>query len=145
VNPQFFDIWVERFHDAPRVHSSVRIHCVMGAHKGSSLLCVRHFGGVSLSRLFFFFAGLVSFALRLPSDSPSRFRPCLRLVLVSRSLTLTGFRYRGLSPHKFTPVPGVHKSNTADRYAPADFFVCALKINLSNNPINVYDIADIYT
>jgi hypothetical protein len=38
-------------------------------------------------------------------------------------LTLTGFRYRGLSPHKFTPVPGVHKGNTADRYAPADFFI----------------------
>ena len=25
-------------------------------------------------------------------------------------LTLTGFTYRGLSPHKFTPVPGVYKS-----------------------------------
>ncbi len=25
-------------------------------------------------------------------------------------LTLTGFMYRGLSPHKFTPVPGVRKS-----------------------------------
>jgi hypothetical protein len=24
-------------------------------------------------------------------------------------LTLTGFRYRGLAPHKFTPMPGVHK------------------------------------
>jgi len=22
---------------------------------------------------------------------------------------LTGFTYRGLSPHKFTPMPGVHK------------------------------------
>jgi hypothetical protein len=22
---------------------------------------------------------------------------------------ITGFRYRGLSPHKFTPMPGVHK------------------------------------
>jgi len=33
------------------------------------------------------------------------------------------FPYRGLSPHKFTPMPGVHKSNPADRYAPADFFV----------------------
>jgi len=37
--------------------------------------------------------------------------------------TLTGFTYRGLAPHKFTPVQGVHKINTADRYAPADFFV----------------------
>jgi len=25
-------------------------------------------------------------------------------------LTLAGFTYRGLSPHKFTPVPGVHQS-----------------------------------
>ena len=49
------------------------------------------------------------FALRLPSDGPSRFRPCLRLVLVSMYLTLTGFTYRGLSPHKFMPVPGLHK------------------------------------
>jgi hypothetical protein len=47
-------------------------------------------------------------ALRLPSDGPSRFHPCLRLVLVSMLLTWTGFTYRGLSPHKFTPVPGVH-------------------------------------
>src|SRR4030042_1142572 len=47
-------IWVERFHDAPHVHSSIRIHYVMGAHRGSSLLCVRPFGGVSLSRLFSF-------------------------------------------------------------------------------------------
>jgi len=30
-------------------------------------------------------------------------------------LTLTGFMYRGLSPHKFTPVPGVPQSNQPDR------------------------------
>ena len=24
--------------------------------------------------------------------------------------TLTGFTYRGLAPHKFTPMPGVHQS-----------------------------------
>jgi hypothetical protein len=24
--------------------------------------------------------------------------------------TLTGFTYRGLAPHKFTPLPGVHNS-----------------------------------
>jgi hypothetical protein len=46
-----------------------------------------------------------SFALRLPSDGPSRFRPCLRLVLMSMHSIATGFRYRGLLPHKFTPVP----------------------------------------
>jgi len=26
------------------------------------------------------------------------------------SLNITGFTYRGLSPHKFTPMPGVHKA-----------------------------------
>ena len=51
-----------------------------------------------------------SFALRLPSDGLSRFRPCLRLVLVSMYKPLTGFTYRGLSPHKFTPMPGVPKN-----------------------------------
>jgi hypothetical protein len=51
---------------------------------------------------------LIALRLRLPSDGPSRFRPCLRLVLVSMYKPLTGFTYRGLSPHKFTPVPGVH-------------------------------------
>ena len=50
-----------------------------------------------------------SFALRLPPDPSSRRRPCLRLVLVLRCLT-TGLDspYRGLAPHKFTPMPGVH-------------------------------------
>jgi len=43
--------------------------------------------------------------LRLPPDGRSPFRPCLGLVLV-----LLWFSYRGLAPHKFTPVPGVHKS-----------------------------------
>jgi len=37
----------------PRL-TSIRIHYVLGAHRGSSLLCVRPFGGVSLSRLFSF-------------------------------------------------------------------------------------------
>jgi hypothetical protein len=41
---------------------------------------------------------------RLPSDGRSPFRPCLGLVLV-----LPWFSYRGLAPHKFTPVPGVHQ------------------------------------
>jgi len=29
--------------------------------------------------------------------------------LINMFNILTGFTYRGLSPHKFTPVPGVHK------------------------------------
>ena len=55
-----------------------------------------------------------SFALRLPPDPSSRRRPCLRLVLGLPCLaTVTGFSYRGLAPHKFTPMTGVHQ-----RYAP---------------------------
>jgi hypothetical protein len=50
------------------------------------------------------------FALRLPSDGSSRFRPCLRLALVSVIFSLTGFMYRGLAPHKFTPMPDVHEA-----------------------------------
>jgi len=57
-----------------------------------------------------------TFALRLPSDGRSPSRPCLRLVLLLVSITMNTFRfsYRGLSPHKFTPVPGVHKSFETD-------------------------------
>jgi hypothetical protein len=29
-------------------------------------------------------------------------------ILINMFNILTGFTYRGLSPHKFTPVPGVH-------------------------------------
>ena len=49
-----------------------------------------------------------------PLDGPSRFRPCFRLILVLTKHMLTGFTYRGLSPHKFTPMPGVHMANAAD-------------------------------
>ena len=55
-----------------------------------------------------------SFALRLPPDPSSRRRPCLRLVLVLPCLaTVTGFLYRGLAPHKFTPMTGVHQAGGA--------------------------------
>ena len=49
--------------------------------------------------------------LLLASDPSSRRRPCLRLVLLLVSITMNTSRlsYRGLSPHKFKPVPGVHK------------------------------------
>jgi len=47
--------------------------------------------------------------LRIPSDGRSPFRPCLGLVLV-----LLWFSYRGLTPHKFTPVPGVHQAVQRD-------------------------------
>jgi hypothetical protein len=52
-----------------------------------------------------------TFARRLPSDGRSPFRHCLRLVLLIVFLIMNTFRfsYRGLPPHKFTPMPGVHK------------------------------------
>ncbi len=57
-----------------------------------------------------------SFALRLPPDPSSRRRPCLRLVLGLPCLpTVTGFSYRGLAPHKFTPMTGVHLHLDHDR------------------------------
>ena len=68
-----------------------------------------------------------SFALRLPSDPSSRRRPCLRLVLcypVSRQCLDSS--YRGLAPHKFTPVPGVHQrvetNGASPRGSPACYF-----------------------
>jgi hypothetical protein len=55
------------------------------------------------------------FALRLPSDGPSRFRPCLRPALVQISKrTFAGFTCRGLAPQKLTPMPGVPQSAPAD-------------------------------
>jgi hypothetical protein len=57
-----------------------------------------------------------TFAIRLPSDPSSRRRPCLRLVLLVVFITMktSGFSYRGLAPHKFTPVPGVHQEFETD-------------------------------
>ena len=49
-----------------------------------------------------------SFALGLPPDPSSRRRPCRRLVLLPRHHDGAGFKYRGLAPHKFTPMTGVH-------------------------------------
>jgi len=66
--------------------------------QGLSLVC----GFCSSSR---------TFAIGLPSDHFSRNRPCLRLVLLLVSIVMNTFRfsYRGLSPHKLTPMPGVHR------------------------------------
>jgi hypothetical protein len=60
---------------------------------------------------------LVPLASGSPYASLQPFRPFLTetplpsantFVNVLKTLTLTGFTYRGLSPHKFTPMPGVH-------------------------------------
>jgi len=55
--------------------------------------------------------GTRTFALRLPSDGRSPSRPCLRLVLLLAFIVMNTYRfsYRGLSPHKLTPMPGVHE------------------------------------
>ena len=57
---------------------------------------------------------LISFDRWLPSHETSRFRSCFGLVLWAKltpvmRASLTAFPYRGLSPHKFTPMPGVHE------------------------------------
>src|SRR3972149_5196837 len=50
------------------------------------------------------------FALRLPSDNPSRDCPCLRLVVILvNNMVNAESSDRGLSPHKFMPMLGVHK------------------------------------
>jgi len=47
----------------------------------------------------------------------------------------TGFIYRGLSPHKFTPMPGVHQSvhltGVSLRFAPADDFYVSGPANMT--------------
>jgi hypothetical protein len=54
--------------------------------------------------------GTRTFAIGLPSDPSPRRRPCLRLVLLLAFIIMNTYRfsYRGLSPHKLTPMPGVH-------------------------------------
>jgi hypothetical protein len=80
-----------------------------------------------------------SFALRLPLDGPSRFRPCLWLVLVSVNRSLTGFTYRGLSPHEFTPMPGVHNFVKRTRW---DTWCCFLQVPW---PRAAYDRVTLHT
>ena len=50
------------------------------------------------------------FALRLPSDNPSRDCLCLRLVVMIVNMVNAEFSDRGLPPHKFMPMLGVHKA-----------------------------------
>ena len=49
------------------------------------------------------------FALGLPSDPPSRDCPCRRLVFTLVNMIDVPSSDRGLSPHKFMPMPGVHQ------------------------------------
>jgi len=73
-----------------------------------------------------------TFALRLPSDNFSRNRPCLRLILLLVSIVMNTFRfsYRGLSPHKLTPMPGVHKKIEATGNSLYGFFYGWLPLRL---------------
>ena len=70
-----------------------------------------------LSLLCGFCSSTRTVALRLPSDGRSPSRPCLRLVLLLAFIVMNTYRfsYRGLSPHKLTPMPGVHNSIEATR------------------------------
>jgi hypothetical protein len=71
-----------------------------------------------LSLVYGFCPSARTYALRLPSDGRSPSRPCLRLVLlvVSINMNTIGSRTGDFprpelgrrSPHKFTPMPGVH-------------------------------------
>jgi len=60
------------------------------------------------------------FALRLPSDRASQLRHCLRLVLYENIHHMTSntedLTTRAISPHKFTPVPGVYKRVEPERH-----------------------------
>jgi len=73
---------------------------------------------------------------RLPPDGRSPFRPCLGLVLV-----LLWFSYRGLTPQKFTPVPGVHKRVETDAQKNARLTrVLDGEVNMKLNKINYEDL-----
>ena len=72
-----------------------------------------------------------AFALRLPSDARSPSRPCLRLILVVAFIRMntSRFSYRGLPPHKFTPMPGVHKRLNPTRVKRLGFLIESLAPN----------------
>ena len=53
-----------------------------------------------------------TFALRLPSDHPSRDSPCLRLVVMMVAMLPFRFSHRGLPPHQFSPMPGAPISSS---------------------------------
>jgi len=61
------------------------------------------------------------FAIRLPSDNPSRSSLCPRLVVMIANMINVEFSDRGLTPHKFMPMLGVHMAlkPTRFRYASA--------------------------
>src|SRR3972149_2819010 len=53
-------------------------------------------------------------------------------------LTLTGFTYRGLSPHKFTPVPGVHQAIQPIATLRLIFSFASSNKKLDHNRIRLY-------
>jgi hypothetical protein len=55
------------------------------------------------------------FALRLPSDNPSRACLCHRLVVMIANMINAEFSDRGLAPHKFMPMLGVHRCSSRRR------------------------------
>ncbi len=81
-----------------------------------------------------FAAGFLSLWQAAPTEPSSRNRPCLQRVVVHLSAPMIcehwdgWFSPRGLSPHSFTPMPGVHNCSTADGRKPlydcATFGLC---------------------
>jgi len=108
----------------------------LSPESGASLCCANSTGdwalyAVYVRRLIALRSGLplplVVLACGSPYASLQPFRPFLTetplpsantFVNVLKTLTLTEFTYRGLSPHKFTPMPGVHKTFAAGRKKP---------------------------
>ena len=66
------------------------------------------------------------FALLSPSDTFSQKCPCRRLILVLTKPMLTGLTYRGLSPHKFTPMPDVHNFMNRTPIKPGAGYDCVV-------------------
>ncbi len=50
--------------------------------------------------------------------------PAAYVLLVLTKPMLTGLTYRGLSPHKFTPMPGVHNCVHKTKTARGSFIIC---------------------
>ena len=96
---------------------------------------------VSVRRLIALHSGLplplVTLACGSPYASLQPFRRSLAVpplpsanTFVNVLNTLTGFMYRGLPPHKFTPMPGVHLSVQVTARAEAfSADLCKLKLN----------------
>ncbi len=99
MDDTYYEMFVEILKDALYAVS------VSWINSGQAWLMALHLGLVApFSR----FRLRLTFRFAPPSDRSSRFRSCLRLMFMLMKLITTRIHtYRGLSPHKFTPMPGV--------------------------------------